>query len=74
MYCIKCGVKLAQGEKRCPLCNLRVYHPDIELEEGESLYPKGKYPEEAKKTRFWQIVVTAFFVLTTAAAACIIAL
>ena len=30
MYCVKCGVRLADTEKVCPLCATRVYHPDLE--------------------------------------------
>ena len=30
MYCIKCGVELADSEKVCPLCGLKVYHPELE--------------------------------------------
>jgi len=44
MFCIKCGVKLADTEKSCPLCGTRVYHPDLEQGEGELLYPKRSYP------------------------------
>ena len=39
MYCVKCGVKLADSEKQCPLCQTLVFHPDITREEGEKLYP-----------------------------------
>ncbi len=45
MYCIKCGVKLADSEKKCPLCETTVYHPDIDIPEGEPLFPKGKMPD-----------------------------
>ena len=46
MYCIQCGVKLADSEKKCPLCGIRVYHPDLEQPKGEKLYPKNRYPDE----------------------------
>ena len=26
-YCVHCGVKLGEGEKRCPLCKTAVYDP-----------------------------------------------
>ena len=29
MYCVKCGVELQAGVETCPLCGLRVYHPDL---------------------------------------------
>lgn len=38
MYCVNCGVKLADTEKCCPLCGVRVYHPDIQREPAAPLY------------------------------------
>lgn len=43
MYCAKCGVKLADGEHRCPLCGLPV-HPDVKRDGAEPLYPPKKDP------------------------------
>ena len=40
MYCIKCGVELADSEKVCPLCGTRVYHPDIEIKTTEPPFPE----------------------------------
>ena len=45
MYCINCGVKLADSEKRCPLCGTVPYHPDIVRQEGQALYPQDRYPQ-----------------------------
>lgn len=45
MYCIKCGAKLESGEKICPLCDTKVYHPDIWIDTEKRLYPEGKVPE-----------------------------
>ncbi len=39
MYCIKCGVELADSEKDCPLCGTAVYHPDLYIRHTPSLYP-----------------------------------
>ena len=44
MYCIKCGVKLADTEKKCPLCDTVVYHPDFDRPSAEPLYPENKIP------------------------------
>ena len=44
MYCIKCGVKLADTEEKCPLCQTAVYHPQLQQPESTPLYPKGKMP------------------------------
>lgn len=42
MYCVKCGVKLQDGVKACPLCQTPVWNPD-------GLLPEGKYPETMPK-------------------------
>jgi hypothetical protein len=39
MYCVKCGVELADTEKKCPLCGTVVYHPDIERPHATPPYP-----------------------------------
>lgn len=39
MYCVKCGVELADSERSCPLCNTPVYFP------GLSDTPERTYPE-----------------------------
>lgn len=44
MYCIKCGVKLTEGNKPCPLCQTIPFHPELQPEEAESLYPAGRNP------------------------------
>ena len=60
MYCIKCGVKLADSEKVCPLCGTRVYHPDIPLKEDEYTYPKNRYPKKERRSLGFPIFATAF--------------
>ena len=44
MYCIKCGVELADTESKCPLCETTVYHPEIMRENKRPLYPIEKMP------------------------------
>ena len=46
MYCIKCGVELADSEKVCPLCGTRVFHPDLPCGSGEPPYPPAEHPNE----------------------------
>ena len=55
MYCIKCGVGLAESENKCPLCGTRVYHPDLELPEGTPLYPRENDP--VKQANRWRIML-----------------
>ena len=45
MYCVKCGVRLADTEKRCPLCNTVVYHPEVTQGDAPKLYPSKKMPK-----------------------------
>ena len=42
MYCVNCGVRLADTEKSCPLCGTAVYHPDIKQEKVRPLYPRNR--------------------------------
>lgn len=63
MYCVKCGVKLADSEAKCPLCKTRVFHPDIDREDGEKLYPAKKYPAKERKSYLLQVVLTVAFLL-----------
>ena len=44
MYCIKCGVELADSEKVCPLCGTPVFHPDLPCGQGEPPYPPDHRP------------------------------
>ena len=63
MYCVNCGVKLADTEKVCPLCNTAVYHPDIKQKPAEPLYPTGKYPKpKAGSKAFNGVILILFFI------------
>ena len=48
MYCPRCGVELQQGVKLCPLCQLPVYHPDLQEEPEPSPYPRYTEPETVR--------------------------
>lgn len=63
MYCINCGVKLADSEKRCPLCGVSVFHPELDRPEGEPLYPPHRNPAPQVSSRGLQIVLTTAFLL-----------
>lgn len=52
MYCIKCGVKLADTEKKCPLCGTVVYHPEFPPQNAKELYPSRKMPASASGRTF----------------------
>lgn len=63
MYCIKCGVKLADTEKKCPLCNTTVYHPQLSQADGKPLYPENKMPKVNNGSKVLQgAVIILFFI------------
>lgn len=37
-YCVNCGVKLSNSEKKCPLCNTRVINPNVVQDNFEPAY------------------------------------
>jgi len=59
MYCVNCGVKLSDTEKRCPLCQTAVYHPELPRKEAEPLYPEVLGPEIQVNPLLMQFIVTA---------------
>ena len=63
MYCVNCGVKLGDAEKKCPLCQTVVFHPDVKQEAGELLYPRESYTGQTVDSRVVQIMVTTAFLL-----------
>lgn len=58
MYCINCGVKLADSEAVCPLCGTEVFHPDLAREKAEPLYPVKRYPAPLENPKTAQIILT----------------
>ena len=63
MYCIKCGVELADTEKQCPLCLTRVYHPEIHQPEAAPLYPAGRIPKAGRRSKGLAVFLTVVFSL-----------
>lgn len=63
MYCIKCGVELCDGEKRCPLCKTEVIHPDYKDLQKEELFPKGVMPKTEKPVKIGAILATVAVLL-----------
>ena len=51
MYCINCGVKLSDTEKKCPLCGTEVYHPTLKQGDASPLYPKNRNPKLQAKNK-----------------------
>ncbi len=63
MYCVKCGVKLEDTEKTCPLCGTVAFHPDIKRDEVERLYPENKYPRQQVNKLAALVIITTMFLL-----------
>lgn len=63
MYCINCGVKLADTEKQCPLCGTSVFHPDLDRKEARPLYPPETYPAARVSSKAAAIILTALFLI-----------
>ena len=65
MYCIKCGVKLSNTEKKCPLCNTVVCHPDFEQTAERPLYPSNKLPKSNSGSKALNGIVIILFLIPT---------
>lgn len=63
MYCIKCGVALADTEKKCPLCQTVVFHPELKQPEGQPLYPRDSYPVQQVSSKAVQGALIFLFLL-----------
>ncbi len=64
MYCIKCGEELAAGQQICPICETRVYHPDIPNEEAPT-YPRRDFVSEEFNRNGLLFVITVLWLLPT---------
>lgn len=63
MYCINCGVKLEDTEKKCPLCGTLPYHPEFHQKSEDSLYPPDRYPTyNMNPLSVMIIIITAFLI------------
>ena len=64
MYCIKCGVELADSEDKCPLCGTVVYHPDIPRPDADPLFPNNSPVAHYKVTQAGGIfIMTSLFLI-----------
>ena len=64
MYCVKCGVELADSEKVCPLCGTRVFHPDLTRRQGEPPYPPEERirPEDVNRSGILFLLTALVFI------------
>ena len=63
MYCVNCGVKLADTEQKCPLCHTVVYHPDLQRPAVRPLYPSNKMPDVRSDKKAASGVLIFFFLI-----------
>ena len=63
MYCVNCGVKLADTEKSCPLCGVAAWHPEEIPGRGDPLFPQDHYPAVQVSPKGLQIILTTLFLL-----------
>ena len=63
MYCVKCGVKLADTEKACPLCGTPAYIPEQMNDAAKPLFPKNKMPKATRRSKTLNgAIVVAFLI------------
>ena len=63
MYCIKCGIKLADTEVKCPLCDTKVFHPEVERSVVPPLYPGNKMPKPGSgRKAFCGVIILLFLI------------
>lgn len=58
MYCIKCGVELAESERKCPLCGTVPFHPELRRNAAPPPYPEYKVPDGHISRRAVLFVIT----------------
>ncbi len=63
MYCINCGVKMADSEKKCPLCNTVIYHLDFKHTTAHPLYPDNKMPENCSGSKALNGTIIVLFLI-----------
>ena len=74
MYCVKCGVELAESERICPLCKTPVYYPNLP-EKPERTYPEFvKNKDEMNPKGLYFIISIIFLIAAVIPTVCDISL
>lgn len=63
MYCVRCGVELQKGVKTCPLCGLRVWHPELTEAPEPRPYPAFAGGAERVRPGGLLLILTFLFAL-----------
>ena len=70
MYCVQCGVELQKGVSKCPLCGLRVYHPDL-LTETPEARPYPPFDDSAAHVRRGGLLLILSFLFALPVIVCL---
>ena len=68
MYCVRCGVKLQEGVKACPLCGTPLWCPEAGEGAPASAY-SDRYPEVSRQKRL-TVMASLTVILLSAMIAC----
>lgn len=63
MYCINCGVELSDNQTVCPLCQTKVYHPELTKNQPAPSYPKKDFASEAINRKGILFVISVIYLL-----------
>ena len=58
MYCINCGIELSEGQKICPICQTRVFHPDFKAPDALPTYPRKAFKSEEINIKGLLFIIT----------------
>ena len=65
MYCVKCGVRLQEGTKACPLCHTPVLLPE-ELQNDRELTYSDLFPKEKTHVRYLSLAFVTSIMIAVA--------
>ena len=65
MYCVKCGVELADSERKCPLCHTPVYFPGL-TDPTDRPYPEPSGGLDRVNPRGIYFIISFIFLITGA--------
>lgn len=65
MYCIKCGVELADSERKCPICGTVPYHPELKRNITPPTYPNYSEPKKKISRTSVMFIVTILFAIVS---------
>ena len=74
-YCVHCGVKLHEGDKRCPLCGTVSIDPNEQpVSDARRTYPVRTPEQDLKRGKQFFLVLEAVLLLVPLATALLLAL